>query len=195
MKTVEDVVNIYPDYTWIIFPGDEFTSIMRTEIPLGIQNISDKITLPYCLIWHMSQRIKGVTNKNIQEQIESLIPSSVIPIFCVGPMNETDTLESVFREQLVVLEKWPKNKEIIIAYEPWFAIWTGKTITLEDIEIIYDILIETLKEFKNKSIIYWGSVNDTNIAEIIEITDGVIIGTASQKSSTLLTLSRALWPE
>ncbi len=50
MKTVEDVVNIYPDYTWIIFPGDEFTSIMRTEIPLGIQNISDKITLPYCLI-------------------------------------------------------------------------------------------------------------------------------------------------
>ncbi len=66
----------------------------------------------------MSQRIKGVTNKNIQEQIEPLIPSSVIPIFCVGPMNETDTLESVFREQLVVLEKWPKNKEIIIAYEP-----------------------------------------------------------------------------
>jgi triosephosphate isomerase len=66
----------------------------------------------------MSQRLKGITNDTIQGQIESLISSSVIPIFCVGPMSETDTLESVLREQLVVLGKWPKNKQIIIAYEP-----------------------------------------------------------------------------
>jgi triosephosphate isomerase len=65
-------------------------------------------------------------------------------------------------------------------------------MTLEDIEIIYDILREALKEFTNKSIIYGGSVNDTNIVHILEITDGIIIGTASQKSSSLLALSIAL---
>lgn len=65
-------------------------------------------------------------------------------------------------------------------------------MTLEDIEIIYEILVKSLELFTNKQIIYGGSVNDTNIAQILTITDGVIIGTASQKSSTLLPLSIAL---
>lgn len=68
------------------------------------------------------------------------------------------------REQLVVLANWPKDRKIIIAYEPGFAVGTGKTMTLEDIEIVTDILREALKEFTNKSIIYGGSVNDNNIA-------------------------------
>ena len=62
-------------------------------------------------------------------------------------------------------------------------------MTLEDIEIVTDILREALKDFTNKSIIYGGSVNDTNIAPILRITDGVIIGTASQKAH----LSRSLY--
>ena len=110
-------------------------------------------------------------------------------------MKEEDTLELVIKEQLVVLEKWPKEKKLIVAYEPGFAIGTGKTMTLEDIEIVTDILREALKEFTNKSIIYGGSVNDNNIAWILRITDGVIIGTASQKSPSLLALSIALWQE
>lgn len=66
-------------------------------------------------------------------------------------------------EQLTVLEHWPKEKPIIIAYEPGFAIGTGKAMTLDDIEIVTDILREALKDFTNKSIIYGGSVNDHNI--------------------------------
>ncbi len=96
------------------------------------------------------------------------------------------------REQLVVLANWPKDRKIIIAYEPGFAVGTGKTMTLEDIEIVMNILREALKDFTNASIIYGGSVNDTNITSILRITDGVIIGTASQKSSSLLALSIAL---
>lgn len=57
-------------------------------------------------------------------------------------------------EQLTVLENWPKEKPIIIAYEPVFAIGTGKAMTLDDIEIVTDILREALKDFTNKSIIY-----------------------------------------
>ena len=91
-----------------------------------------------------------------------------------------------------MLENWPREREIIIAYEPGFAVGTGKTMTLEDIEIVMDILMKALETFENKRIIYGGSVNDTNIAQILTITDGVLIGTASQKSSSLLALSIAL---
>lgn len=64
-------------------------------------------------------------------------------------------------------------------------------MTLEDIEIITDILQEATKSWK-KHILYGGSVNDVNIAQILEITDGVIIGAASQKSASLLAISIAL---
>jgi triosephosphate isomerase len=205
IKTVEDIINIYPDYDWIVFPGDDLIpSFLRrqesrpeivSKIQFWLQKTHPESALPYCLIGHMSQRLNWKTDEEIQQEIESIIETPVTPIFCVGPMKEEDTLELVLREQLIVLEKWPKDKRIIIAYEPGFAIWTGKTMTLEDIEIVTDILHEALRDFTNKRIIYGWSVNDTNIAQILTITDGVLIGTASQKSSPLLALSIALWQE
>jgi triosephosphate isomerase len=82
---------------------------------------------------------------------------------------------------------------MVIAYEPEFAVGTGKTMTLEDIEIVIDILRESFRKISPVSgSSMAGSVNDTNIAQILTITDGVLIGTASQKSSPLLALSIAL---
>lgn len=195
IKTVEDVVNIYPDYFWVVFPGDTLTDTISTKIPLGVQIVMSESTLPYCLIGHISQRTDWKTDDEIEHELESIIDKDITPILCVGPLREEDTLEQVLKEQLVVLENWPKDKKIIIAYEPGFAVGTGKTMTLEDIEIVTDILREALKDFTNKNIIYGGSVNDTNIAPILRITDGVIVGTASQKSSSLLALSIALWQD
>lgn len=194
-KTVEDIANIYPDYSWIVFPGDALTDTISTKIPLGVQIVRSESTLPYCLIGHISQRTGWKTDDEIQHELESIIDKNIAPILCVGPLKQEDTLEQVLKEQLVVLENWPKDKKIIVAYEPGFAVGTGKTMTLEDIEIVTDILREALKDFTNKSIIYGGSVNDANIAPILRITDGVIVGTASQKSSSLLALSIALWQE
>lgn len=195
IKTVEDVVNIYPGYTWIVFPGDNLIDSFVTKLPLGLQSINLNSPLPYCLIGHISQRMNGKTDIEIQHELESIKDRDVTPVFCVGPLREEDTLKWVMMDQLTVLEHWPKNKKIIISYEPGYAIWNGKTMSLEDIEIVTDILREALKEFTNKSIIYGGSVNDNNITWILRITDGVIIGTASQKSSSLLALSIALWQD
>ncbi len=195
MSTVQDISNIYPDYAWIVFPGDALVNVLSTKIPLGLQILDTTSTLPYCLVWHMSQRLTGKTDKQIQSEIEMLKDTQITPFLCVGPLQEEYTLEWVMIDQLTVLESWPKEKPIIIAYEPGFAIGTGKTMTLEDIEIVTDILREALKDFTSKSIIYGGSVNDNNIAEILRITDGVLIGTASQKSSSLLALSIALWQD
>lgn len=202
MKTVEDVANIYPEYSWVVFPGDSLIpsflhrqeSISET-IQLGTQGIEKNIPLPYSLIWHISQRLAWKTDEDIQKDLESVIGTTITPILCVGPLREEDTLELVLREQLIVLENWPKEKEIVIAYEPGFAIGTGTSMSLEDIEIVTDILREALKNLTHVSILYGGSVDDHNIANILRITDGVIIGTASQKSASLLAISIALWQE
>lgn len=195
IKTVEDIVNIYPDYSWIIFPGDDLAHSLTTKLSLGLQMINTDSQFPYSLVWHMSQRLEWKTDEEIQQELESILDTHITPVLCVGPIYETDTIEWVLTKQLTVLQNWPKNKKIIIAYEPGFAVWTGKTMTLEDIEIVIDILREALKDFTNKNIIYGGSVSDNNIVWILRITDGVIIGTASQKSSSLLALSIALWQD
>jgi triosephosphate isomerase len=221
LKTVEDVANIYPDYEWIVFPGDpllcplekgeEWVNLTLSNegwkfkwrgeggfqgywnhIKLGNQQFSEENALPYCLIGHMSQRLAGKTDGVIKWEIERVKEGPITPFLCVGPLREEDTLSTVLTEQLTVLENWPRERPIVIAYEPGFAVGTGKTMTLEDIEIVTDILSKAFEIFENKRIIYGGSVNDTNIAQILTITDGVLIGTASQKSSTLLALSIAL---
>ncbi len=194
IKTVEDIRNIYPDYSWIVFPGDEIIDDINTWIPLGNQKITDNSSLPYCIVGHMSERMSGKTDVDIQKEIQTLSTTNIIPLFCIGPVREEDTLKSIIENQLSVLEYWPEDKEIIIAYEPGFGVWTGKSMTLEDIEIITDILQEATKSWK-KHILYGGSVNDVNIAQILEITDGVIIGAASQKSASLLAISIALWQQ
>lgn len=66
MKTVEDIINIYPDYDWIVFPGDDIITSITTKISLGLQKVHSESTLPYCLIGHMSQRLNGTTDEEIR---------------------------------------------------------------------------------------------------------------------------------
>jgi len=66
LKTAEDVANIYPDYEWVVFPGDDLINSLTTKIPLGTQNAPSENSLPYCLIGHMSQRLSGKTDEVIK---------------------------------------------------------------------------------------------------------------------------------
>lgn len=66
LKTAEDISNIYPDYEWIVFPGDEFLPTLTTRLPLGTQNVLSENTLLYSLIGHMSQRLAGKTDDAIK---------------------------------------------------------------------------------------------------------------------------------
>lgn len=203
---------IYPDFTWILFPGDELLPSFRpslelvewrepacpvgrveSKISLGNQHFSAESSLPYCLVWHMSARLQWLWNEEIRTQLNHIQSTAITPILCIWPLVTTDTIEQILSEQLIVLDNWPTEKPIIVAYEPSFSIGNGKTISLEDIEIVYDILSKSLERFTHKHILYGGSVDDTNISNILEITDGVIVGTASQNASSLLALSIALW--
>lgn len=195
LEITENVVHILPDFEWIIFPGDGLIGQLQTSIFLGSQSLHVN-NPPYCLIGHISKRLNGITNLYIQNELTQLKENNVTPVLCIGPVQKTDTMETVIDEQLKVLDAvWENDWAIIIAYEPVFAVGSGQSMTLEDVSIMYDVLSQALQKYTRKYIIYGGSVNDTNIAQIIQITDGVIVGSASQKSETLLALSIALGQE
>ena len=73
----------------------------------------------------------------------------------------------------------------IIAYEPVWAIGTGLTPTLEEIDMVHNLIRKHNNVFENFKIIYGGSVNVTNAKKIIDLTnvDGALIGGSSLKSA------------
>lgn len=188
LDTLSDITALYPEYDCVLFPGDEIAeNIEETSLALGTQDLNEYTLLPYCLIGHISRRKEGETDEDIREKLFRLSLTDCTPILCVWPIKPTDSLETVIKKELLVLDVWPINKEIIIAYEPGFAVGTGQTMTLDDIGIMYEILTKTLEKY-TKRIIYGWSVTGDTIRSIVEITDGVIVGKASQEKTSLLSL-------
>lgn len=96
--------------------------------------------------------------------------------FCIGENLETRKSSQTKDFLAKQLEKIDINYEnLIIAYEPIWAIGTGENANLEQIKDVY----EFLKTFCKSPIIYGGSVNENNAKDILHITDGVLVGNAS----------------
>ena len=109
-------------------------------------------------------------------------------IFCIGEQKkEIKNRLSVLKNQLKSLPKKLDPKNLIIAYEPVWAIGTGLTPTLKQIDEIHASIRAILKSnqsfSKNVSILYGGSVNGKNASEILSLdnVDGALVGGASLK--------------
>ena len=179
-------------YEIVLLPGDEIMEYVIDK-NIGYQDFHENMTYPYMLLGHFDQRRKGETDSQIQEKIEKIAETHVTPILCIVPLDANLSIEDCILNQLKVLENFPAKKDIIIAYEPGNAIGTGNTETLEHIRDVYQ-LIQWKTTTLNKRIIYGWSVNSENIADILTITDGVIIGKASQSEDWLRQLFAALKP-
>lgn len=126
----------------------------------------------YVIIGHSERReIFKEDNECINLKIKVCLENKLKPILCVGEKLGEDR-EQVLRAQL----KGINDKNIIIAYEPVWAIGTGKACELEDILSSYNLIKKIAKENK---VLYGGSVNSINAKDIINITDGVLVGGAS----------------
>lgn len=125
----------------------------------------------------------------------------LISIICVGEKEEER--ESGFERDVVesqLQQSLPKSataKNTIIAYEPVWAIGTGKTATPEDVRLMHRFIREKLKDFLADSaqmrILYGGSVKAENAGELFaaENVDGGLIGGASLKADQFLGIARA----
>lgn len=131
----------------------------------------------YVILGHSERREKlGEDNFVIKQKFRQALANNLTPILCVGDSleehTEKRTLEVLKKQIDSVIEK---EADFLIAYEPIFAIGSGKVPSLNDIETV----VSYLSRYTKKPILYGGSVNETNIEKIAKITDGALVGSAS----------------
>ena len=139
----------------------------------------------YIILGHSENRQFGETDKLINSKIKSAMKAGLKIIFCIGETlreKKNKKTKQVLAKQIKNGLKSIKNKSnIIVAYEPVWSIGTGLIPESED--LLKSILfIKNRFSKKSPKILYGGSVNSNNIAQIkdIDIIDGFLIGGASQ---------------
>ena len=154
------------------------------------------IGIGYVIIGHSERRaLFGETDEKVNKKVHAALNSSLIPIICVGESLEQRELGITF--DLVAMQVktalFGVSKDLVsravIAYEPVWAIGTGKTATPEDAQAVCKAIrgvIGGLYEAdtaESVSILYGGSMNDKNASELLSMRDidGGLIGGASLK--------------
>jgi len=153
-----------------------------------------KLGCTYVAVGHSERRaIHGEGDELLNRKLKTALATDLVPIFCIGEelaIREAGThVEHVLaqlRNGLKGLHK-PDLKKIVFAYEPVWAIGTGKTATPEDAqEVCAAIRVELAKIGSDEiaeaaRILYGGSVKSANIVEIMRQADvdGVLVGGAS----------------
>ena len=146
----------------------------------------------YVIIGHSERRtIFGENDEFIRDKVSKVIDSNLIPILCIGEtieqLNEGLAKETIYKQLKIGLSKVDSLKNIVIAYEPVWAIGTGLTASIEKVEEIHAYIRGLLTEFFDEDgssltpILYGGSVNSDNAEELINVksVNGFLIGGAS----------------
>ncbi len=154
------------------------------------------IGIKYALIGHSERRhVFGESIEMISQKMKAAQRNSIKPVLCIGETLEQREANKVFdtlKNQLVSLTSQGAVGECIVAYEPVWAIGTGKVASLEQIEEVHQFLKENLKNELGVDVklLYGGSVKPNNVKEIlnIESVDGCLVGGASLTAESYLAL-------
>ena len=153
----------------------------------------------YVIIGHSERRQHfGETDETVNKKIAAALTAGLAPILCIGEseaQREADETFSVLDKQIKRgLKDLFANDlgELVIAYEPIWAIGTGKTATSEQAQQVHQFLRGLLVDLFNEQfarsvrILYGGSVKPDNIAELMsmEDIDGALVGGASLNAET-----------
>lgn len=156
----------------------------------------------YTLLGHSERRTYyNETDEKINLKAKKAIEKGIVPIICIGETleeREGNKTEEILTRQIKIAYENISNDEFlktVIAYEPVWAIGTGKTASPEMAQethaFIRNLLVELYGEDANKvSILYGGSMNEKNANDLLaqEDIDGGLIGGASLDHSTFSTI-------
>jgi triosephosphate isomerase len=157
----------------------------------------------FVIVGHSERRAGyGERDSDVKSKAEAVLRAGLIPIVCVGESEaERDagwTLDVVSRQIAGSVPESATPERVVIAYEPVWAIGTGRTPTNDEIRTVHaairDALIkrfgETARGFR---ILYGGSVKPSNAAEILHIpgVNGALVGGASLKADDFLAVISA----
>jgi triosephosphate isomerase (TIM) len=165
------------------------------------------LAVPYCIIGHSERReYFGETNAVLADKVNLCLENFITPIFCCGEplaIREAGTqnqfVESQLKESLFHLPE-AKIKDIVIAYEPIWAIGTGKTASTDQAQEMHAHLRSILaKQYgkdvsENIPILYGGSVKANNAKELFGCADvdGGLVGGASLVAADFIQIMKAL---
>ena len=199
--------------------------VSRKKISLGAQNISPyqngaytgelsvdmtkDYNCNYTLVGHTERRLFfNEDEKIISKKVRLSIESGMQTILCVGETmaeyNSKSTKKVILRQLKSALVKSANliksdHNKIIIAYEPVWAIGTGKTASLDDIRDVHGYIHNSLSKIlgtKTNSIkiLYGGSVNNLNAASILVLSNvnGALVGGASLNSKKFIDICSSI---
>jgi len=155
----------------------------------------------FVILGHSERRwYFGETDEIVNKKVKAALANKLKPILCVGERleeNEAGKTEEVINRQMTAALKGIEPvSNLVIAYEPVWAIGTGKAASGEQAAATIQFIRDVLAKLWNKSIaqdlriLYGGSVNSANIAEFIshpEI-DGALVGGASLKAGEFVSI-------
>ncbi len=200
------------------FPSlDSISSIKQNEIEFGTQNISEydkgaytgevsvsmaeELNCQWSIVGHSERRkFFGDSNDIVANKMNQIYNSSLNPILCIGETLDERQSGLTFN----ILEKqidnafskvdFSINKNVLIAYEPVWAIGTGISADIEIIEENMNFIKNFIKKFDGKNcnicLLYGGSVDKDNALEIYSLKEvsGFLIGTSSLNPETFYSI-------
>lgn len=142
----------------------------------------------YVLIGHSERRrYLGERDTVLLNKLQHSMSAGLTPILCVGEtLAERDSgqCREVIQRQLAIISRLPVGR-LIVAYEPVWAIGTGRVASLEQVAVLHaDIKLWCLQLLGNNAnipVLYGGSVNADNASKMLSVdsVDGVLVGGAS----------------
>ena len=206
----------------VCVPAPYFAQVQATKadaIDVGSQDVSAHVSgaytgevsgamlkdfgVRYAIVGHSERRqYHGETDALVADKAKAALAAGITPIVCVGETlaeREAGRTEEVVKRQLaaVIHTNGHCISEIVVAYEPVWAIGTGKTASPEEAQAVHAVLRAQLKAATDQSarikILYGGSMNAVNAASLLgqPDIDGGLIGGASLKAVDFLSIIAA----
>lgn len=164
------------------------------------------VGVSHVVIGHSERRqYFNETDESVNKKTKAALSYELTPIVCVGEsleQRESGDTESVVSKQVAEAFEGLTEEQVektIVAYEPIWAIGTGKTATADDADQVCQAIRETVLDLHGEEaasalrILYGGSVKPTNIEELLEKehVDGALVGGASLEAESFLQLVEA----
>ncbi len=187
--------------------------IKGTKVGLGTQTLSEhdngaytgeisanmltEMGVSYVLCGHSERRaLFGETDKQVADKVKAALAAGLTPVLCVGETDAEreagETLAVIERQIRAVLDLQDVFPATVVAYEPVWAIGTGKTATAEQAQAVH-LFIRTLVGSETQ-ILYGGSVKATNAGELFAMADidGGLIGGAALDATSFAAICNAV---
>lgn len=214
VSAIEEGIKVVDNPGVVICPPSVFlpSLIKEGNISFGAQNcfsedkgaftgeisvrMLEDLKVGYVIIGHSERRIIfKETNEEINKKVIKVLDSNITPILCIGENKEQKDNKKTFEVLEEQLSKCLDNvyeddvKNLILAYEPVWAIGTGNFAKVEDIIEVRDFLKDLVSKLYNRGIsdnlkiLYGGSVDSKNASSYLKDAkmDGLLVGGASLK--------------